>query len=195
MIRKPVIFLLALTLAVAAQSQASQWELDAAHTSIEFKVKHLAITNVRGSFEKFSGMVNYDEKDITQSSVQVSIEAASINTSNDQRDNHLRSPDFFDVEKYPQITFASKKIEKTSDGLKITGDLTIHGVTKKVILNVEGPTPPIKSPMGDIRMGATATAKINRTDFGLTWNKIMETGGLLVGEDVAITIEAELVKK
>ena len=195
MIRKAAAFLLVLTLAVAAQSQASQWEFDTAHTGIEFKVKHLAITNVRGSFETFSGMVNYDEKDITQSSIQVTIDAASINTLNDQRDNHLRSPDFFDVKQYPQLTFVSKQIEKTGAGLKITGDLTIHGVTKEVILNVEGPTPPIKSPMGDIRMGATATAGINRTDFGLTWNKIMETGGLLVGENVAITIEAELVRK
>ena len=124
------------------------------------------------------------------------IDAASINTRVDKRDKHLRSPDFLDVEKYPSITFRSKKVEKAGDGkLRMTGDLTIHGVTREVVLEVEGPTPPIKDPQGNTRVGGVATTMINRKDFGLTWNKTIETGGVVVGDEVEITIDVEILKE
>ncbi len=194
MLRKSYTALLTVVFAFTSLSIASTWDLDKAHSSIEFKIKHLMITNVRGSFDSFTGHVDYDENDVTKSKVEVTIDVASINTGNQQRDDHLRSADFFDVEKYPKMTFVSKKIHKADGGLKVTGDLTLHGVTKEVILNVEGPTAPVKGPMGNMRMGATATTKIDRRDFGLTWSKALETGGLVVDNKVMITLEVELIK-
>ena len=181
-------------LAFTSLSIASTWDFDRAHSNIEFKIKHLMISKVRGSFDSYSGQLAYDENDITKSKVEISIDVASINTGNQQRDDHLRSADFFDVEKYPKMTFVSREIFRTDDGLKIKGDLTLHGVTKEVILDVEGPTPPVKGPMGNMRMGATATTKIDRRDFGLTWSKALETGGLVVDNKVMITLEVELIK-
>jgi len=175
---------------------AAAYNLDPYHTSIQFKVKHLMINNVKGVFDRFSGIVYIDEKDISKSKVDVSIEMASVNTNIAKRDDHLRSPDFFDVAKFPTMKFVSTKVEKAgADILKVTGNLTIKGVTKPVIMNVEGPTGEIKGPQGEIRRGASASAKLNRHDFGVSWSKKLDGGGLVVADDVFITIDTELVKQ
>ena len=185
------ILVLAFPLLVAAAS----WNIDPEHSNIGFKVKHLMVSNVKGNFEKFSGTVDINDKDITKSKVEVSIDTNSINTNVVKRDEHLRSADFFDVAKYPVMTFVSKKVAKAGkDKLKVSGDLTLHGVTKEVVLSVEGPSQESKDPWGNIRKGASATAKINRKDFGLTWNKALETGGVVVGDEVFITLEVEMIK-
>jgi polyisoprenoid-binding protein YceI len=137
-----------------------------------------------------------DDKEITQLKVEVTIDAASVNTGHAQRDEHLRGPDFFDVAKHPTVTFVSKKVIKSDAGrLKVTGDLTLHGVTREITVDVEGPTAEVKDPSGNFRRGATATTKINRKDFGLSWNKVMDSGGLVVGDEVSIYLEVELVRK
>lgn len=175
---------------------AAPWEFDPAHTGVHFKVRHLMVSSVRGDFEKVSGKIVYDEADVTKSAADITIDAASINTREAKRDEDLRSPNFLDVAKYPTITFKSKRVEKTGNGtLKMTGDLTIHGMTKEVVLNVEGPTPAIKDPWGNRRVGGQATTKINRKDFGLVWNKTLETGGVVVGDEVEITIDVEIFRK
>jgi polyisoprenoid-binding protein YceI len=185
--------IVALSLPVLAS--AATWNIDPDHSSVGFKVRHLMVSNVRGSFDKHTGVVDINEKDITKSKVQVTIDTASINTNVQKRDEHLRSPDFFDVAKYPTMTFVSKKVAKDGKGkLKVTGDLTLHGITKEVVLNVEGPTKESKDPWGNIRSGATASTKINRKDFGLVWNAALETGGVAVGEEVAINLEIEMIK-
>ena len=154
------------------------------------------VSNVRGSFEKNTGTVEINDKDITRSKVEVSIDTNSINTNVQKRDEHLRSADFFDVVKYPAMTFISKKVANAGkDKLKVTGDLTLHGVTKEVVLDVEGPSKESKDPWGNIRRGVTATTKINRKDFGLVWNAALETGGVAVGEEVTITLEIEMIRK
>jgi len=174
---------------------AAPWEFDPTHTGVQFKVRHLMISSVRGEFEKVTGKIVYDEADVTKSSADITIDTASINTRVAKRDEHLRSPDFLDVKKYPTITFRSKRIETAGSGtLKMTGDLTIRGVTKEVVLTVEGPTPSIKDPMGNIRVGGQATTKIDRKDFGLTWNKTVD-GGVVVGDEVEITIDVEIYRK
>jgi polyisoprenoid-binding protein YceI len=184
----------ALTLPGAAL--AATWTIDPEHSSFGFKVRHLMVSNVRGNFDKFTGTIEADDKDITKSRVQVSIDTASINTNVKKRDDHLRSADFFDVAKYPVMTFVSRKVAKAGDDrLKVTGDLTLHGVTKEVVLDVDGPSMETRDPWGNIRRGATATATINRKDFGLVWNKALETGGVVVGEEVTITLEVELIRK
>jgi polyisoprenoid-binding protein YceI len=185
--------IIALSLPVLAS--AATWNIDPDHSSVGFKVRHLMVSNVRGSFDKHTGVVDINDKDITKSKVQVTIDTASINTNVQKRDEHLRSADFFDVAKYPTMTFVSKKVAKDGKGkLKVTGDLTLHGITKEVVLNVEGPTKESKDPWGNIRSGATASTKINRKDFGLVWNKALETGGVAVGEEVAINLEIEMIK-
>lgn len=190
--------LLALSLALAPAlglAQATTWSLDPNHTHSAFTIRHLVITNVRGEFGKTTGTVTLDEKDVSKSSVEATIETASIDTRVSDRDTHLRSPDFFDVAKYPTITFKSTKVEKAGEGkLKVTGDLTMHGVTKPVVLKVEGPTKEIKDPGGNIRRGIAASTTVNRRDFGLTWGKMVEAGPV-VGDEVKIEIEAELVKQ
>lgn len=171
------------------------WVIDASHSQITFSVRHMMISNARGRFESFSGAVDFNEQDPAKSTVNVQIDAASVNTKDEKRDGHLKSADFFDVEKYPHLTFVSKQAQKTSDTTgRILGDLTLHGVTKEVALEVEynGQS---KSPWGTISAGFTATAKVNRKDFGLNWNVALETGGLLVGDDVKIEIELEIVKQ
>jgi polyisoprenoid-binding protein YceI len=176
-------------------ASASTWNIDPEHSNVGFKIKHLMVSNVKGSFEKFNGIVELNEKEITKSKVEVSIETTSINTNVQKRDAHLRSADFFDVAKYPAMTFKSKKVAKAGkDKLKVTGDLTLHGVTREVVLNVDGPTKESKDPYGNIRKGASATTMINRKDFGLTWNAALETGGVVVGDEVNILIEIEMVK-
>lgn len=174
----------------------SQYEIDPAHSRAHFKVRHLMVSNVRGEFSKVSGSVTYDPADLASAKLEASIDATTVNTSEPQRDEHLKSPDFLDAAKYPVITFVSKSFAKTgADTLKVTGDLTIHGVTKEVVLNVETSGEEVKDPWGNVKAGATATTKINRKDFGLTWNQALETGGLLVGEDITITLDVELTRK
>jgi polyisoprenoid-binding protein YceI len=185
----------ALVLAAPSFAFAADYEIDPAHSRAQFSVKHLMVSNVRGAFSKVSGKVNLDEKDITRSSVDVTIDATTVNTNEPKRDEHLRSPDFLDTAKYPTITFKSTKVEKNGENLKVSGNLTIHGVTRPVVLDVEGFTSELKDPWGNMTRGGTATTKINRKDFGLGWNKLLETGGVAVGEEVAITIDAELNKK
>jgi len=183
-------------LAIPIVGQASTWDIDPAHTNAQFAIRHMMISTVRGSFTKVSGAVNLDEQDPTKSTIEATIDAASVDTHNEKRDQDLKSPNFFDVAKYPTITFKSKKIEQAGEGkFKVTGDLTIHGVTKEVVLNVEGQPKPFKDPFGKNRIGGMATTKINRKDFGLTWTKALETGGVLVGDDVDITIDTELTQK
>ena len=185
-----------IALALPALALASTWTIDPDHSNVGFKVKHLMVSNVKGSFEKFTGSVDINDKDITKSKVEVSIDTNSITTNLQKRDEHLRSADFFDVAKYPTMTFVSKKVAKAGkDKLKVTGDLTLHGITKEVVLNVEGPSKESKDPWGNTRKGATATTKINRKDFGLTWNAALETGGVVVGEEVTITLEVEMIRK
>jgi polyisoprenoid-binding protein YceI len=175
---------------------ASTWNIDPEHSNVGFKIKHLMVSNVNGNFNKYTGVIEIDDKDITKSTVQVTIDTNSINTNVQKRDEHLRSADFFDVAKYPTMTFVSKKVAKAGkDKLKVTGDLTLHGVTKEVVLDVEGPSVESKDPWGNIRKGATATTKINRKDFGLVWNAALETGGVVVGDDVNIILEIEMIKK
>jgi len=194
--RKPAVLAMVLCLAAPGLALSAPWEFDPAHTGVHFKVRHLMVSHVRGDFEKFSGKIVYDESDVTKSTADITIEAASINTRVAKRDEHLRSPDFLDAAKYPAITFKSKKVEKAGEGrLKMTGDLTIKGVTKEAVLDVEGPTPAIKDMQGNTRVGGSATTKINRKDFGLTWQKALEAGGVAVGDEVEITIDLEIFRK
>jgi polyisoprenoid-binding protein YceI len=183
------------TLATPLTSTATTWNIDPAHSAAEFKVKHMMISNLKGHFAKVSGSVTLDEFDLSKSHAEASIEAASIETHDAQRDAHLKSADFFDAEKFPTLSFKSTRISLVRDGeLSAEGDLTIHGVTRKVVFNVEGPTPPTKDPWGNTRVGLSATTKVNRKDFGLTWNAALETGGILVGDEVTITVDVEFVK-
>jgi polyisoprenoid-binding protein YceI len=184
-----------IALALPVIASAAIWTIDPDHSNVGFKVRHLMVSNVKGSFEKFTGTVDINDKDITKSKVEVSIDTNSINTGVAKRDEHLRSADFFDVAKFPTMTFVSKKVVKAGkERLKVTGDLTLHGVTKEVVLDVEAISRESKDPWGNIRRGTTATAKINRKDFGLVWNKALETGGVAVGEEVLITLEIEMIK-
>lgn len=184
------------TLAIPAFASAAPWSIDADHSSVGFKVRHMMVSNVKGDFGKVNGVVDIDDKDLTKSKVEVNIDTASINTGVAKRDDHLKSADFFDVAKYPTMTFVSQKVKKAgSDKLKVYGQLTLHGVTREVVLDVEGPTRSYKDPWGNIKRGATATAKINRKDFGLTWNAAVESGGVVVGDEITIALEIELLKK
>ena len=172
------------------------YQIDSAHSAAHFSVRHMMISNVRGDFTKVSGTLLLDADNPANSAVEALIDAASINTRETQRDAHLKSADFFDVEKYPEMSFRSKSVEPAEDGeLRVKGDLTIHGVTREVTLSVEGPTPEAKDPWGNQRIGATATTKINRKDFGLVWNVALETGGILVGEDIKISIDLEAIRQ
>src|SRR5437868_5021237 len=177
------------------QTSATTWNIDPAHATAEFKVKHMMIANVKGYFSKVTGVLQHAEGDPTKSSIEASIEAASIETREPQRDAHLKSADFLHVEKFPSLSFKSSDIKVVGEGeLKVDGDLTIRGVTRKVTFAVEGPTRPTKDPWGNTRIAISATTKINRKDFGLTWNAALETGGILVGDDVTITLDVEFVK-
>ncbi|HWW19064.1 MAG TPA: YceI family protein [Candidatus Saccharimonadales bacterium] len=187
---------LAAALSLPAAATTSTWQIDQNHSSAQFAVRHLGLSTVRGAFTKVNGTIQFDDKDITKSSVDVTIDAASVDTRVDGRDKDLRSDHFFEVEKYPTLTFKSTKVEQVEVGkLKVTGDLTIHGVTKQVVLDVEGPTAAVKDPWGNQRAAASATTKINRQDFGVKWNAKMDNGGWVLGDDVAITIDVEMVQK
>ncbi len=190
---------LAVTLAAFAVSSvawASTWEIDPAHSAAQFTVRHMMVSNVRGEFGKTTGTVTIDEKDLSRSIAEATIDTTTLSTREPNRDKHLKSPDFFDVEKYPTITFKSTSFKKVGpDKYKVTGDLTLHGVTKPVVLDVESSDAVSKDPKGNERRGATVTTTLNRKDFGLTWNKPIESGGVLVGDQVAINLDLELVKK
>lgn len=171
------------------------WKIDPAHSRAEFKVKHMMISNVKGSFSGLSGTLTEDPQDPTRSHVEATIDIGSISTGDDQRDAHLKSADFFDHEHHAQMVFKSTKVEKKGEEeYAVTGDLTLHGVTKPVTFTVEGPSAPGKDPWGNTRIGLSATTKINRKDFGLSWNAALETGGILVGEEVQIALDVELIK-
>jgi polyisoprenoid-binding protein YceI len=177
------------------QTSTTTWNVDPVHSVAEFKVKHMMISNVKGQFPKVTGRLTLDDSNLSNSHVETSVEAASIETRDPQRDAHLKSADFFDVEKFPTLSFESTGIRLVRDGeLAVEGNLAIHGVTRKVLFSVEGPTPPAKDPWGNTRVAVSATTKINRKDFGLTWNAALETGGILVGDEVTITLDVQFVK-
>ncbi|WP_303722328.1 YceI family protein [Malonomonas rubra] len=177
-------------------AETTHWDIDPAHSLAGFKVKHMMISDVRGSFRDIQGTVSIDEDNLKNSRVEVKIATGSIDTGIQKRDDHLRSVDFFDVENNPSLTFTSKHVTDISeDGFTMIGDLTLHGVTKEVALAVSGPSVEVKDPWGNMRRAAKATTKINRKDFGLSWNAALETGGVLVGEDVQIDLDVEFIKQ
>lgn len=186
----------AIVFTLPAAASAGSWAIDTDHSNVGFKVRHMMVSNVKGEFGKYSGKVEIDDKDVTKSKVEVVIDTASINTGVAKRDEHLKSAEFFDVAKYPTMTFVSKTVKKAgANKLKVYGYLTLHGVTKEAVLDVEGPTKAFKDPWGNIKRGASATARINRKEFGLTWNAAIESGGVAVGDEVTIALEMELLKK
>ncbi|MBV9946762.1 MAG: polyisoprenoid-binding protein [Myxococcales bacterium] len=185
-----------LLLAGSASALASDWEVDSSHSRVGFGIRHMMVSTVHGTFDKYTGQLALDDADLSKSKAHIEIDASSIDTGNAKRDEHLRSPDFFDVAHYPKITFDSTKVEKRgADSLSVTGNLTIRNVTKPVVLSVSGLTGEVKDPWGGVRRGASAQAKISRKDFGLNWNKSLDTGGVVLGDDVNIELEVELTKK
>jgi polyisoprenoid-binding protein YceI len=177
-----------------ALAQQATWAIDSSHSSAQFSVRHMMVSNVRGEFTSTKGTVRWDGKDLATAVVEATIDAASINTREPKRDAHLRSADFFDAEKFPTLTFKSTKVEPAGAGkLRMTGDLTLRGVTRQVVFDVDGPTPAVRDNRGNQRVGASATATIGRKDFGLVWNATLETGGVVVGDEVKITLDVELM--
>jgi polyisoprenoid-binding protein YceI len=185
------------TFGVPVLASGATFQIDPAHSSFGFKVRHLMISNVKGTFDKVTtGSIHFDAENLSNTKAEVVIDAASINTAHAKRDEHLRNPDFFDVAKYPTITFVTKRITRNGpDRLKVIGDLTMRGVTREIALDVMGPSPEIKDPGGNFRRGFTATGKINRKDWGISFHRVLETGGLVVGDEVEISIEGEMVRK
>ena len=187
---------LAAMLPLCANAATTNWQIDPAHSSAQFAVRHMTLSTVRGAFSKVTGTMALDDKDISKSSVDVTIDVSTVDTREPGRDKDLRSDHFFDVEHFPTMTFKSKKVEQIAPGkLKVTGDLTIRGTTKEVVLDVDGPTAPVKDPWGNQRLAVTATTKINRQDYGVKWNAVMDNGGVVVGDDVNITIDVEMIQK
>jgi polyisoprenoid-binding protein YceI len=180
---------------VPSLAPLTRWVLDASHSHISFSVRHLMISNVRGEFGKVSAEASYDPQRPEASQINATIDVTSINTREDKRDAHLRSPDFFDVENHPTITFASTSVRRRGEGLEVVGDLTIRGTTRQVTLSVEEITPEHTDPWGNRRVGASARTRIRRSDFGMRWNAALEAGGVLVGDDVTIQLEAELIRQ
>jgi polyisoprenoid-binding protein YceI len=176
-----------------ALADSSEWTIDPAHSTVGFSVPHLVVSEVDGQFKKWSGKAQLDDADLTKSSVEFAAETASIDTGEPKRDEHLKSAEFFDAAKFPQLTFKSTKISKAGKGYKLKGELTIHGVTKEVTLDATVSSP-VKNPWGKTVRAAKITGKIKRTDYGLNWNKALETGGVLVGEEVTIDVKLELNK-
>ncbi len=188
---KPVIFLTLAALTLGAQT----YEIDTSHSGASFSVKHMMVTNVSGRFSNAKGKVTYDEKNLAKSSIEATLDIATVNTNDAKRDAHLKTADFFDAEKYPTMTFKSTKFYKQGSTLMIDGTLSLHGVTKPVTLTVEELSGEVKHPAGTIVRGAVAKTRINRKDFGLTYNKVLDTGGVMIGEEIAITLEIELSRK
>ena len=170
------------------------WTIDPSHSHAHFSVRHLMISNVRGEFRTITGKATFSPQSPESSSVEAEVEVASINTREEKRDEHLKSADFFDAAQFPKITFKSTSVKKSGDGVTLTGDLTIRGTTKPVTFEVEGPTSEQTDPWGNARVGASATAKIKRSDFGITWNAALETGGVVVGDEIKIQLDVELIK-
>jgi len=193
--RIAIVSAIALLASLSALAQTSTWNIDPAHSTAQFTVRHLGISNVTGNFTKVTGTVVFDDKDITQSQVSASIDVSSVDTRVEARDKDLKSPNFFDVEKYPTIEFKSKKIISSGGKLQVSGDLTIHGTTHEVTLDVDGPTPELTDPWGNPRRGISATTAINRKDFNLLYNNLLKTGEAMIGDNVKIQIDAEIVKK
>lgn len=183
------------TVETPAKTKATEWTIDAAHSHVGFGVRHLMISTVRGEFTKLEGSVTWDPARPEATRIDVEIDVASINTREEKRDAHLRSADFFDAEQFPKITYRSRGVGQRKDGnVEVVGDLTIHGTTRVVVLDVEGPTPEQTDPWGNVRIAASARTTIKRSEFGMTWNSALETGGVLVGDDIKIEIELELTK-
>ncbi len=181
-------------LPVLAHSEV--WTIDTPHSAAQFSVRHMMISNVKGAFTKVTGTVDLDEQDISRSKVEATIDATTIDTREPKRDAHLKSPAFFDVEKFPTITFKSSSVSRGSDGrLKVTGDLTMHGVTKQVVLDVDPLSAPLKDKSGTVHVGTSATTHVNRKDFGMNYNAVLDNGGMMVGEDIAISIDVEMFKR
>ncbi len=177
-------------------AHGSEWTIDSSHSNAQFAVRHFMLSTVRGTFGAMSGSVTFNEEDVSKSSLTAEIDVASVDTREAKRDEHLKSAEFFDVEKHPKMRFVSKKVEKVdATHYKVTGDLTIKETTKEAVFDIEGSATPIKDPWGNNRLGGVATTKINRTDFGLTYNSVLETGGVAIGEEVTITIDFELTQK
>ena len=188
--------LLALSLPTTAYAAGPDWQIDPSHSAAQFSVKHMMVSTVRGDFQKLSGTVALDDKDLKKSVVNVEIDVDSIDTREPKRDGHLRSPDFFDAAKFPKITFKSTRVEQAGVGkYSVTGDLTMHGQTHPVTLTVDGPSAPAKSPFGTTVRGVSATGKLSRKAWGLVWNKAIEAGGVMVGDEITLQIDAELVAK
>ncbi len=190
-----IVSAIALLASLSALAQTSTWNIDPAHSTAQFTVRHLAISNVTGNFTKVTGSIVLNEKDITQSQVSASVDVSSVDTRVEARNKDLKSPNFFDVEKYPTIEFKSKRIVSGGGKLQVIGDLTIHGTTREVTLDVDGPTPELADPWGNLRRGISATTTINRKDFNLMYNNLLKTGEAVVGDNVKIQIDAEMVKK
>lgn len=183
-------------LSITVPAFASDYALDGSHSYVGFSVRHMMVANQRGQFHDVSGTLTVDERDITKSRVEVAIAVGSIDTHEAKRDEHLKSADFFDAAKYPSITFKSSKVERLKDGrLKIVGDLAMHGITRRIVLDAEPLSPESKDPFGNIKRGTSATTKLNRKDFGLVWNRLLETGGVAVGEEITITLDLEFRRK
>jgi len=187
---------MALGLSLPAAAASSTWQIDPQHSSAQFAVRHLGLSTVRGAFSKLSGTMQLDDQDITKSTIEVSIDVNTVDTREPDRDKDLRSERFFDVAHFPAMTFKSKKVEQVAQGkLRVTGDLTIRGTTKEVVLDVDGLAAPVKDPWGNQRIAASATTKINRQDYGVKWNAKLDNGGVVVGDDVNITIDVEMIQK
>src|SRR5262250_310452 len=185
---------LATALSMPAAAANSTWQIDPQHSSAQFAVRHLGLSTVRGAFSKVTGTLLLDDQDITKSTIEVSIDVNTVDTREPDRDKDLRSERFFDVAHFPTMTFKSKKVEQVAPGkLRVTGDLTIRGATKEVTLDVDGPTAPVKDPWGNLRLAATATTKINRQDYGVKWNAKLDNGGVVVGDEVNITLDVEWI--
>ena len=187
---------MAVGFSLPAWSATSIWQIDPQHSSAQFAVRHLGLSTVRGAFSKLNGTMVLDDQDITKSSVEVTIDVNTVDTREPDRDKDLRSERFFDVAHFPTMTFKSKKVEQVAPGkLRVTGELTIRGTSREVTLDVDGPTAPVKDPWGNQRLAATATTKINRQDYGVKWNAKLDNGGVVVGDDVNITLDVEMIQK
>jgi polyisoprenoid-binding protein YceI len=185
----------AVLFALALPASAGSWSIDTSHSSVQFSVRHMMVSTVRGEFTKVTGTAELDEADLSKARVEATIDATTISTREPKRDAHLKSPDFFDVASFPTITFKSKSVSKAAAGFRVTGDLTLRGVTREVVLDVEPLSAQVKDQGGNLRTGTTARTRINRKDFGMTWNRAMDAGGVVVSDEVSITIDVELIQR